>query len=147
MNKFKKGDTLVVLQSSEKANIGLVGTVTDITDGDNYTLDILPNYAFKEVCLKKAEGADLIREERKRQIQEEGYDATFDRHHTPQVLARAAVSYALQNDGSKLIVDAGTQLWPWSPNVFKAKDQKRNLVRAGALIAAAIDRLLADEQE
>ena len=64
MCKFQKGDMLVVLQSSDRNNVGKVGAVIDITDGDYYTLDVMPNYAFKEDCLKKAHGADLIREER-----------------------------------------------------------------------------------
>ena len=147
MDKYKKGDTLVVLQSSDRQNVGKVGIVTDITDGDYYTLDTMPNYAFKENCLAKAGGADLIREERRRQIQVEGYDSLHDRHHTPQVLARAAVGYALHEDPSKLVSDAAANLWPWSKEFWKPKDQKRNLVRAGALIAAAIDRLtMADNQ-
>lgn len=75
----------------------------------------------------------------------EGYDATHDRYHTPQVLCRAAVGYALHDDPSKLVADAATNLWPWAQDFWKPKDQLRNLVRAGALIAAAIDRLQ-DEQ-
>lgn len=145
MNKFRKGDRLVVLKSSERNNVGRVGEVIDITDGDRYTLDTLPNLAFSEDSLRRACGADLIREERRRQTDVEGYDATHDRHHTPQVLCRAAVGYALHDDPSKLVADAAANLWPWAHDFWKPKDQLRNLVRAGALIAAAIDRLQ-DEQ-
>lgn len=146
MNKFQKGDRLVVLQSSDRNNVGRVGAVIDITDGDYYTLDVMPNYAFKENCLKRADGADLIREERRRQIEVEGYDTMHDRRHTPQVLCRAAVGYALSEDPSQPVADAAENLWPWTKVSWKPKDQLRNLVRAGALIAAAIDRLQ-DEQE
>lgn len=141
MCKFKKGDMLVILQSSDIKNVGKVGEVIEIADGDYYTLDVMPNYAFKENCVGKAHGADLIREERRRQIEMEGYDAMHDRHHTPQVLCRAAVGYALHEDPSKLVSDTAANLWPWSKEFWKPKDQLRNLVRAGALIAAAIDRL------
>ena len=142
MNKYKEGDTLVIVGAvSEKTNIGKVGKVIEITDGDYYTLDCLPNYAYKENCLDYAKGADLIRDERRRQQEVEGYDAMHDRHHTPQVLCRAAVGYALHEDPSKLVADAAANLWPWSKEYWKPKDQLRNLVRAGALIAAAIDRL------
>ena len=142
MNKYKEGDTLVIVGAvSEKKNIGKVGKVIEITDGDYYTLDCLPNYAYKENCLDYAKGADLIRDERRRQQEVEGYDAMHDRHHTPQVLCRAAVGYALHEDPSKLVADAAADLWPWSKEYWKPKDQLRNLVRAGALIAAAIDRL------
>lgn len=146
MNKFQKGDMLVVLQSSDRNNVGKVGAVIDITDGDYYTLDVMPNYAFKEDCLKKAHGADLIRDERRRQIEVEGYDTMHDRHHTPQVLCRAAVGYALHEDPSKLVADAAANLWPWAQDFWKPKDQLRNLVRAGALIAAAIDRLQYEQE-
>ena len=141
MNKYKEGDTLVILSSADKKNIGKVGKVIEITDGDYYTLDCLPNYAYKENCLDYAKGADLIREERRRQIEQEGYNDLHDRHHTPQILCRAAIGYALHEDPSKLVADAAANLWPWSKEFWKPKDQLRNLVRAGALIAAAIDRL------
>ena len=145
MCKYKKGDMLVVLQSSNIKNVGKVGQVIDITDGDHYTLDVMPNYAFKENCVGKAHGADLIREERRRQIEAEGYDAKWDRHNTPQVLCRAAVGYALHEDPSELVSDAAAKLWPWSKEFWNPKDHLRNLVRAGALIAAAIDRLQIDD--
>lgn len=74
-------------------------------------------------------------------MNKELYDAMHDRHHTPQILARAAAGYALHEDPSKLVSDAAANLWPWSKVFWKPKDQLRNLVRAGALIAAAIDRL------
>ena len=93
-----------------------------------------------------ARGADLIREERHRQIEVEGYDTMHDRHHTPQVLCRAAVGYALHEDPSKLVSDAAANLWPWTKDFWKPKDQLRNLVRAGALIAAAIDRLQYEQE-
>lgn len=141
MCKFKKGDMLVVLQSSDRNNVGRVCAVTDITDGDRYTLDTMPNLAFREDRLQRACGTDMIREERRRQIEVEGYDTMHDRHHTPQVLCRAAVGYALHEDPSKLVADAAANLWPWAKDFWKPKDQLRNLVRAGALIAAAIDRL------
>ncbi len=147
MCKYKKGDMLVVLQSSDRNNVGKVGEVIDITDGDYYTLDVMPNCAFKENCVGKAHGADLIRKERQRQIEVEGYDAMHDRHHTPWELCRAAVGYALHEDPSKLISNAAANLWPWNKEFWKPKDQLRNLVRAGALIAAAIDRLLRDRPD
>ena len=145
MNKFKKGDTLVVVVSHDKENVGIVGEVTDIVDGDHYQLDTKPNYYFKENCLDRAKGADLIAQERRRQIEAEGYDGMHDRHHTPQVLCRAAIGYAMHEDTSKLVADAAANLWPWSKEFWKPKSHLRNLVRAGALIAAAIDRLQADK--
>jgi len=132
---------LVVLQSSDKNNVGKVGAVIDITDGDYYTLDVMPNYAFKEDCLKKAHGADLIREERRRQIEVEGYDAKHDFNEPLNNIVAAAVSYAMV-DIDKQEAEAW---WNWDFKYWKPKDRKRNLVRAGALIAAALDKMQDEE--
>lgn len=104
-----------------------------------------PSIFFLGDMSKYKKGADLIREERRRQIEVEGYDAMHDRHHTPQVLCRAAVGYALHEDPSKLVAEAAGNLWPWNKEFYKPKDHLRNLVRAGALIAAAIDLLQKEE--
>lgn len=80
-------------------------------------------------------GAVLIAEERKRQIESEGYTAEHDSTHNPEDLAAAGACYALED-----VEPIHEQLWPWDAEWWKPKDQLRNLVRAGALIAAAIDR-------
>jgi hypothetical protein len=135
MNKFNKGDMLVVLKSSNKNTVGKVGKVIDITDGDYYTLDTLPNTAFKENCVGKARGIDLIAEERRRQIEVEGYDAEYDSHDSPHNLMAAAISYALYDTDP----DEAKKLWPWEAKYFKPKSRLRNYVRSGALMAAALD--------
>ena len=90
-------------------------------------------------------GAAEIAHERQRQIEQEGYTETHDRHHTPQTLCRAAAAYALQDDPSRHVASTAYGLWPWSVEYWKPKDHLRNLVRAGALIAAAIDRIHAED--
>ena len=89
-------------------------------------------------------GTYMIAVERERQVKDEGYNAEHDQVHTPMTLARAAVSYILCNDENKRKV-AKTTYWPWEDKYYKPRDMKRNLVRAGALVAAAIDRLLAKD--
>ena len=123
------------------------------TDGTRYYRDVVKEqrtensdieYTRTDVLKGTSGGNDgvsLIMKERQRQIEVEGYDETHDRHHTPQVLARAAVAYALFDDEAGLLSKAGENLWPWGKEFWKPKDQKRNLIRAGALIAAAIDKL------
>lgn len=54
MNKYKIGDTLTVVVSHDKSNIGIVGRVADIVDGDRYRLDTAPQYYFEENCLDRA---------------------------------------------------------------------------------------------
>jgi hypothetical protein len=81
--------------------------------------------------------------ERKRQIEKEGYDAAHDDEHAPQELADAAACYAIKT-GSREWGLKGSQpppYWPWEREAWNPKDQRRNLVRAGALILAAIEHI------
>lgn len=93
-------------------------------------------------------GAELISEERNRQIEVEGYDKEHDNgdYHDVDAFIKAAVSYAIIDlkDSEKKYSYAW---WPWDGIYWKPKDRLRNLVRAGALIAAAIDKFQNDELE
>lgn len=99
-------------------------------------------------------GIELIAAERKRQVEVEGFtnDDIFQPHGE---LARAAVCYALPPKDRVYHVGIGREqwkipaLWPWSITWWKPTpdDRVRELTKAGALIAAEIDRLLAKEQE
>lgn len=82
-------------------------------------------------------GIERIAAERKRQIEVEGYSPKHDRNYTNGELARAAHAY-LVNDSF---------CWPWGRTTWKPASHMRNLVKAGALIAAEIDRLLALDAE
>lgn len=88
-------------------------------------------------------GAELIKEERERQIKEECYNATHDSFHNVDEFVKAAVSYSIIDlkDSQENYAYAW---WPWNETSWKPKDRLRNLVRAGALIAAAIDKLNKD---
>lgn len=79
-------------------------------------------------------GIELIAAERKRQIDQEGWTPEHDDAHTDGALAHAAAVYASDR------VDI-SDVWPWPDEQPKIKDEVANLVRAGALIAAEIDRL------
>ena len=96
-------------------------------------------------------GIELIAEERKRQIEQLGWDAEHDAKHTHHELARAAACYATPGYIRKLhITDNGTPFgWPFSKDWWKPcpQDRKRELVKAGALIAAEIDRLQAGTEK
>lgn len=92
-------------------------------------------------------GAELIAEERARQIEAKGYTAEHDKQHTQGELAAAAICYAAQailmgqgDDNGKV-----PGLWPFEQRAWKAEDsQLENLIKAGAFLAAEIDRLQAD---
>ena len=92
-------------------------------------------------------GAYLIQKERERQIEEEGYTDEHDLNHNIDDFVKAAISYAIVDLDKEKGGDYGYAWWPWEEIYWKPKDRKRNLVRAGALIAAAIDRLENEELE
>ena len=78
-------------------------------------------------------GAALIAAERQRQIDKERWTPDHDDRHNQGQLAAAAACYALP--------DIASDWWPWAGDEYKPKDQLQDLVRAGALIAAEIDRV------
>lgn len=82
-----------------------------------------------------------VRSERDRQWNEEGFGPAQDDAHVGGELAQAAASYAL---ASAYPVPEGRtpMIWPWSAEWWKPSgDRRRDLVKAGALILAEIDRL------
>lgn len=91
-------------------------------------------------------GVSAIAEERKRQVEVEGWTPRHDDQYESFELPLAGASYALQAtllDGGMgaSAVTEPPSCWPWHRGWWKPKDRRRNLARAGALIAAEIDRL------
>ena len=90
-------------------------------------------------------GIERIAAERQRQI-EEGWTLEHDAfEHGGGELAWAAASYALaREDFYTDEADDCPSMWPWLPRDWKPcpGDRIRELEKAGALIAAEIDRLL-----
>ena len=84
-------------------------------------------------------GAEMISAERRRQITQEGYSPGHDDQWKNKEIAKAALVY-LAYYTSKAIWLHLSGNWPWGPDAWKPKNSIRNLVRAGALIAAEIDR-------
>lgn len=84
-------------------------------------------------------GIELITKERQRQIDVEGWTPEHDDEHVDGQLAKAAACYA---DPFGFFQGIPSR-WPWFAEWYKpsANDRVRDLVKAGALIAAEIDRL------
>jgi hypothetical protein len=98
---------------------------------------------------------DDITAERQRQISAEGWTIDHDDSHSEGEMACAAGIYALiagsgatdyrnayqgysLNDYLQAIID---HYWPWDRKWFKPTNRRRDLVKAGALIVAEIERL------
>jgi hypothetical protein len=80
-------------------------------------------------------GIEQIEEERKRQIETKGFVAEHDDQWAEGELTDAAAALLLGDE----------EMWPWfdddEESTFKSEGNIEDLVRAGALIAAEIDRL------
>jgi hypothetical protein len=88
-------------------------------------------------------GIELIAEERERQVSKEGWTALHDTQHNDGQLARAAACYAWHTRDQCSMIAGIPYQWPWEQEWWKPTpdDRLRELVKAGALIAAEIDRL------
>lgn len=98
------------------------------------------NAAFIQAKNAARSAAEEIVFERARQLVKEKWSPAHDDRHHHGELAQAASVYA----DPKPIVLAGCAIpirWPWHPLDYKPKDRRRNLVRAGALILAELERL------
>lgn len=93
-------------------------------------------------------GAERIAAERQRQIDGKGYDAAHDDEHVGAEINLAAAQYLDIAFWTTIAPkDPGAwderACWPWEDSEFKpSRDPVRLLEKAGALIAAEIDRLL-----
>jgi len=81
--------------------------------------------------------------ERERQISAEGWTTEHDDEHGKGELSDAAACYALfwPFNAGKTAKPVPANFWPWSLEDWKPSDRRRNLVKAGALILAEIERI------
>jgi hypothetical protein len=135
----------------------LEGTATAV---DVKLIDAVLSFACKRANGVTAPGINLIEKERVRQIVQLDWNAEHDDGHDDRELASAAQGYVSHytsrawtfNNELEMpgIVDGpivyrlerAPDCWPWPEGYWKPKDPLTDLVKAGALIAAEIDRLL-----
>jgi hypothetical protein len=95
--------------------------------------------------------------ERRRQVEAEGWTPEHDDQHISGEMAWAAVCYVQNAAVAAKMLGLGIlkpadvdersaslpmpEIWPWSPEWWKPKSQRENLVRSTALIIAEIERL------
>lgn len=132
-NRFTEGingDGVVILDN------GLIISISEILQKLNKydsLIDEKPNPTIKT-------GIDYIKNERIRQIKQEGWSLKHDQTYTSQELARAACYYAVPPHQHQI----REAIWPerWDKKWKKpSNDRVRELSKAGALIAAEIDRI------
>jgi hypothetical protein len=117
------------------------------------TVSIVRSYALRRVFEALhirhplSPGALAIVAERRRQIELEGWTPEHDFAHAEGELAKAGGCYALYatvRTGHMAPTGDGYSSppteWPWSRRWWKQSDFRRDLVKAGALILAELDR-------
>jgi hypothetical protein len=82
-----------------------------------------------------------IAAERLRQIEVEGWTPEHDDDYVDGQMARAAASYALGSTWAPQMRSATPTPWPWDVCWWKPTTPRRDLIKAGALIVAEIERL------
>lgn len=80
------------------------------------------------------QAAQDVLAERRRQVEVEGWTTGHDDQHVDGDLAVVAACYAI-SDG-----DEPPPMWPWDPSWWRPAGDRRNLVKAAALIIAEIER-------
>lgn len=114
------------------------------------SVDIPHLQALVEAISAGDGGTAMIAEERLRQISGEGFDKNHDDEHVEGEMAGAGAAYA--TFAHYQIAEGQNhrpppQSWRWTHEEWKpSEDPVRNLVKAGALIAAEIDRLLRERE-
>ncbi|WP_273661657.1 hypothetical protein [Pseudomonas aeruginosa] len=105
-------------------------------DAENELAELLAAAPGKEVPQAWLD----VQAERRRQVEAEGWTPEHDDEHDTGALASAAGCYAMFS----LAYPAGdpSHFWPWDKSWWKpSPDGRRNMVKAGALILAEIERL------
>jgi hypothetical protein len=102
--------------------------------------------------MEQAAITDVVNERIRQQVAE-GWTSEHDDTHTAGELARAAATYAYAaslSDHRRSNISGifsirnnfmAADLWPWDASWWKSTDRRRDLVKAGALILAEIERL------
>lgn len=87
---------------------------------------------------------DIIAE-RIEQVEHHGYDLAHDMQHDPATIAAGGASYldtaidALE--GRNHAHDQPPETWPWEPRAWRPGERRAMLVKAAAMVWAAIDRI------
>ncbi|MDS7874704.1 ead/Ea22-like family protein [Klebsiella pasteurii] len=108
----------------------------------NVTLDARAELAERQLAEMGSRSfttaATDVLAERQRQITAEGWTPEHDDEYQHCEMAVSAACYIMADDDPRADVP---ELWPWPSEWWKPKDVRRDLVKAGALILAEIERL------
>ena len=130
LNQSGKASWIVRVQNAgRRRDIG-IGSYPEISLGE-------ARETAADVRRQAKAGIDVIAE-RMRQIIGEGFDTEHDDIHDGRQIAEAAAAYGLAYAG---YASWAVNVWPWDSAWWKPSGDRRDLVKAGALILAEIERL------
>lgn len=121
-------------------------TVVDVSDPDVLAMVEALEKAQQQITQLEshtvtAAAADVLAE-RKRQVTTEGWTPEHDDQHVNFEMAIAGGLYAISAvDSHHKLRNSAPSAWPWDRKWWKPDGPRRDLVKAGALILAEIERL------
>lgn len=141
LNAVPEVEVVKALKSARAAYEAAIPDGAWYRDGGETDIPIraaITAYLSVQAGWRSMAGDDVLAE-RRRQIEAEGWTPEHDDAHDKGELAAAASCYAFS--AVKSPYHLNNQIWPWSSEWWKPADSRRNLVKAGALIIAEIERL------
>ncbi|HCM6827936.1 hypothetical protein [Klebsiella quasipneumoniae] len=139
-----------LVEALEKAQAENTTGVAGMAESYETTISMLRSrIAELESRTVTAAAADVLAE-RQRQVTAEGWSPKHDDQYKNTELAFAASCYAfhaaaaswdLEDNGIPYDSHPVPKQWPWDPSWWRPTDARRDLVKAGALILAEIERL------
>ena len=139
-----------LVEALEKAQAENTTGVAGMAESYETTISMLRSrIAELESRTVTAAAADVLAE-RQRQVTADGWSPKHDDQYKNTELAFAASCYAfhaaaaswdLEDNGIPYDSHPVPKQWPWDPSWWSPTDARRDLVKAGALILAEIERL------
>jgi hypothetical protein len=126
---LRNGDYICTGPSGEKWNVerGIFESTYELADAAPAQAGDAQTQAARDVLA-----------ERRRQVEAEGWHPDQDDDYEDGQLSVAAACYAMQGSSPNY---GPPPDWPWDKEWWKPTDDRRNLVKAGALILADIERI------
>jgi len=132
-------------------NAIIAAFMTVVSFGRSYVLRRI--FEALHIRIPLSPGALAIVAERERQKSVEGWSAEHDLAHKSGELARAGAAYALMPWRRSVGIGVSIaseidrmKIWPWERAWWKPEGDRRDLVKAGALILAELDRMDAERK-
>lgn len=120
--------------------LGKQPAVAGFVYGGLHTAPATTEQPTQQVLDAQTEAARSVLAERARQVAAEGWTPERDDEYTRGILGEAGGIYALHAFDPRRAKEV-PEGWPWDDAWWKPKDPRTNLVKAGALILAEIERM------